>query len=70
LFDYLLINHGGSNIVHKSYTSLQERDISFVNRFIFTLLYEEMTKIKIIHLDESYNFIVTFPFKLIYNFKM
>jgi hypothetical protein len=31
--------------------------VSFVNKFIFTLSYEEMTK-KIVHLDELYNFIV------------
>jgi hypothetical protein len=29
-----------------------------MNKFTFTLSYEEMTKTKIIHLDELYNFVV------------
>jgi hypothetical protein len=50
LFDHLFISHDGSNNMHKFYTSLScfinyERDIGFMNKFIFSLSYEEMFKI-------------------------
>jgi hypothetical protein len=35
-----------------------ERDIGFMNKFIFILLYEEMFNIKIVHHDELYKFVV------------
>jgi hypothetical protein len=35
------------------------RDVRFVNNITFTLSYEKMTKTKIIHLDELYNFDVS-----------
>jgi hypothetical protein len=42
-----------------------------VNKFTFTLSYEEMTKIKILHIHELYNFIVeNFSFELIDCFKI
>jgi hypothetical protein len=48
-----------TNLIHLSCSFINyKRDVSFVNKFIFTLSYEEMTKIKIIHLDELYNFVV------------
>jgi hypothetical protein len=33
-----------------------ERYICFVNKFIFIFSNEEMSKIRIVHLDELYNF--------------
>jgi hypothetical protein len=48
-----------TNLIHLSCSFINyKRDVSFVNKFIFTLSYEEMTKIKIIHLDELYKFVV------------
>jgi hypothetical protein len=42
-----------------------------VNKFTFTLSYEEMTKIKILYIHELYNFIVeNFSFELIDCFKI
>jgi len=49
---------------YKSYISLlcsfinYKRDVKFVNKFIFTLLNEEMTKIKVIDLQKLNNFVV------------
>ena len=37
---------------------LQERYVRFVNNVTFTLSYEKMSKTKIVHLDELYNFYV------------
>jgi hypothetical protein len=35
-----------------------ERDIGFMNKFIFILSYEEMFNIQIVHHDELYKFVV------------
>jgi hypothetical protein len=43
--------------MHLSY-KLQERYISFVNKYTFILTYKEITKTKNLYLDELYNFVV------------
>jgi hypothetical protein len=50
LFGHLFISHVGSNNMHKSYNLSRsfinyERDIGFMNKFIFILSYKEMFKI-------------------------
>ena len=61
-FGHFFIRESGSNIVHKIYLSLllfmkpYERYVKFVNNFTITFSYEEITKIKVVHLDELYNF--------------
>jgi hypothetical protein len=63
-FDHLFIRDYGSSIVYKSYISLlyfmkqQERYVNFVNSVATTISDEQMTKIKVVHLDEFYNFYV------------
>jgi hypothetical protein len=48
-----------TNLIYLSYSFINyERDIYFVNKFIFILSNKEMTKTKIVHLDELYNFVV------------
>jgi hypothetical protein len=48
-----------TNLIYLSYSFINyERDIYVVNKFTFILSNEEMTKIKIMHLDELYNFVV------------
>jgi hypothetical protein len=50
-----------TNFIHISFSFInnkQERYVSFVNKFIFTLSYEEMTKRKNEHIYELYNFVV------------
>jgi hypothetical protein len=48
-----------TTLIHLTCSFLNyKRDISFVNKFTFDLSYEEMTKTKIMHLDEIYNFVV------------
>ena len=37
---------------------LQERDVNFVNNVITTISNEQMTKIKVVDLDEFYKFVV------------
>ena len=37
---------------------LQERDVNFVNNVTTTISDEQMTKIKVVDLDEFYNFYV------------
>jgi hypothetical protein len=46
-----------ANLMHLSY-KLQERYISFVNKYTFILTYKEITKTKNVYLDELYNFVV------------
>jgi hypothetical protein len=49
------------NLIHLTCSFINyKRDISFVNKITFDLSYEEMTKTKIMHLDELYNFVVDF----------
>ena len=43
---------------------LQERDVNFMNNVTTTISDEQMTKIKVIDLDEFYNFYVYDFFKL------
>jgi hypothetical protein len=48
-----------TNHIHLSRSFINyERDIGFMNKFIFILLYEEIFNIKIIHHDEFYKFVV------------
>jgi hypothetical protein len=50
-----------TNLIHLTCSFINyKRDISFVNKITFDLSYEEMTKTKIMHLDELYNFVVDF----------
>jgi hypothetical protein len=47
-----------TNLIHLTCSFINyKRDISFVNKFAFELSYEEMTKTKIMYLDELYNFV-------------
>jgi hypothetical protein len=47
------------NFTHHSYSFINyKRDVNFVNNVTTTLSDEEMTKIKIIDLDEFYNIFV------------
>ena len=61
-FGHFFIRESGSNIVHKIYISLlyfmkpYERYVKFMNNVTITFLDEEITKIKVVHLDELYNF--------------
>ena len=63
-FSHLFIRHSDSNIIYESHTSLlwfmklQERDVNFVNNVTTIISDEQMTKIKIVDLDEFYNFYV------------
>jgi hypothetical protein len=41
-----------------SFTKPYERYVKFVNNVTITLSNEEMTKIKVVHLDELYHFVV------------
>jgi hypothetical protein len=48
-----------TNLIHLCDSFINyERDICFVNKFIFILSNEEMSKTRIVHLDELYNFVV------------
>ena len=48
-----------------------ERYIKFVNNVTLTFTHEDMTKIKVLHLDELYNFHVhDFSYEFIWCFKM
>jgi hypothetical protein len=48
-----------TNLIHLTSSFINyKRDKSFVIKFTFDLSYEEMTKTKIMHLDELYNFVV------------
>jgi hypothetical protein len=63
LFNHLFIQQGGltffTNRIHLNCSFINyKRDISFVNKFTSDLSYEEMTKTKLMHLDELYNFVV------------
>ena len=56
-FGHLFIWHSGSNIVHKiTYLWNYKRDVNFMNNVTTTSSDEEMTKIKVVDLDEFYNF--------------
>ena len=69
-FGHLFIRQNNSNIVHKLYISLivhkfylslislYERYVKFVNNVTITLSDEQMTKIKVIDLDQLYNFYI------------
>jgi hypothetical protein len=47
------------NLIHLSRGFINyEREIGFMNKFIFILSYEEMFKIQIVHHNELYKFIV------------
>ena len=47
------------NLIYLSCSFINyKRDVRFMNKFIFTLSYEEKTKTNIVHLDELYNFVV------------
>jgi hypothetical protein len=48
-----------TNLIYLSYSFIKyERDICFVNKFTFILSNKEMSKTRIVHLDELYNFVV------------
>jgi hypothetical protein len=48
-----------TNLIYLSYSFINyERYICFVNKFTFILLNEEISKTRIVHLDELYNFVV------------
>jgi hypothetical protein len=48
-----------TNSIHLSHSFINyERDIGFMNKFIFILSYEEMFNIKNVHHDELYKFVV------------
>ena len=48
-----------TNLIYLSSSFINyKRDVRFVNKFIFTLSYEEKTKTNIVNLDELYNFVV------------
>jgi hypothetical protein len=48
-----------TNLIYLSSSFINyERDICFVNKYTFILSNEEMYKIRIVHLDELYNFVV------------
>ena len=54
LFSHLFVQYGGSNIVHKSHTSLlkfhKTRDVDFVNNVTIALSNEKIIKIKVVDL--------------------
>jgi hypothetical protein len=48
-----------ANLIHLSCSFINyERDICFINKFTFILSYEEMIKIYVVYLGESYKFVV------------
>ena len=59
-FGHLFIRQSYSNLIHKFYVSLLQfmRYVKFVNYVTITLSDEQMTKIKVIDLDELCNFYV------------
>jgi hypothetical protein len=60
-FNHFFIRQSDSNIFHKTYISLiyftkpYERYVKFVNNVLITLSKEQMTKIKVLDLNELYN---------------
>ena len=63
-FDYFLIQENNNNIVHKIYISLlyfmkpYETYVKFMNNVTMTLSDAQMTKIRVVGIDEFYNFVV------------
>ena len=63
-FGHFFIRESGRNIVHKIFVSLlqfmkpYERYVKFMNNITITFSDEEMTKIKVIYIDELYNFYI------------
>jgi hypothetical protein len=61
-----------TNVIHLSHSFIKyERDIGFMNKFIFILSYEKCSKYKL-YIMMSYTnlYLKTFSFELIYCFKM